>query len=99
MFDHLYQCPFALARHRNGPMLEERIAFLASLVNQGYARRTLRTCARHLLVIAHTLGLARRPRKPLLLATVKCKMANRRPFFGSSVFRCRAGQNQCGGIR
>ena len=42
MFDHLYQCPFALARHRNGPMLEERVfAFLGKSCESGLRSQDL----------------------------------------------------------
>ena len=43
MFDQLFDVPFALARHRTGPLLEERLAFLTHLANQGYSRDALRT--------------------------------------------------------
>ena len=42
MFDQLFNCPAALARHRTGPLLEERLAFLTHLADQGYSRRDLR---------------------------------------------------------
>ena len=67
MFDQLFDWPSAVARHRRGPMLEGRLAFLTHLANQGYCRRGLRDNARDLLAIAHTLGLAARPRKALTI--------------------------------
>ena len=79
MFDQLYTAPVAVARHRTGPLLEERLAFLTHLANQGYSRRALQNNARDLLAIAQMLGLAGRPRKALTLAEVKRKMANRQP--------------------
>ena len=36
MFDQLFTSPVAVARHRTGPLLEERLAFLTHLANQGY---------------------------------------------------------------
>jgi site-specific recombinase XerD len=79
MFDQLFEkWPIAVARHRSGPMLEERLAFLRHLANQGYCRRGVRDHARDLLAIAHTLGLDRWPRKTLTLAEVKRKMARKR---------------------
>ena len=79
MFDQLFEkWPIAVARHRSGPMLEERLAFLRHLVNQGYCHRGVRDHARDLLAIAHTLGLDGRPRKILTLAEVKRKMAHKR---------------------
>jgi site-specific recombinase XerD len=80
MFDRLFERPFALARHRSGPLLEERHAFLTHLANQGYSRSALRTNARYLLAIAHPLGPASRPGKALTVAEVKRKMADQRRF-------------------
>jgi len=80
MFDQLFERPFTVARYRQGPMLEERIVFLTHLANEGYPRRTLRRFAHYLLLIADTLGLVRPPRKPLILAAVKRKMANQRRY-------------------
>jgi site-specific recombinase XerD len=76
MFDQLFTSPFALARYRTAPLLEERLAFLRHLANQGYARSTLGKNARRLLVIAQTLGLAHRPRKAMTLVEVKRKIAD-----------------------
>ena len=41
MFDQLFKRPVAVARHRTGPLLEERLAFLTHLANQGYSRQEL----------------------------------------------------------
>ena len=70
MFAQFCACPVTIARHRQGPMLEERLAFLARLANQGYSRGGLRKQAYSLLVIADALALANRPRKTLTLAEV-----------------------------
>ena len=83
MFDQLYKCPITLARYRKGPMLEERIAFLTHLANQGYARSTLLVNASRLLAIANAIGPAVRPRKVLTLAEVERRMANQRRFYCS----------------
>jgi len=85
MFDQLFEHPFTLARHRAGPLVEERVAFLAHLASQGYSRCSLRKKARDLLAIAHAIGLAARPRKALTLAEVKRKVANQRPLFPLAV--------------
>jgi len=58
MFDQLFRYRSAVARYGNGPMLEERLAFLTHLASQGYSRSTLRKDARRLLVVARMLGLA-----------------------------------------
>ena len=81
MFAQIFSCPVTVARYRKGPMLEERLAFLTHLANQGYSRWGLQRNARDLLAIAHTLGLAGRPRKVLTLAEVKRKCANQRRLY------------------
>ena len=81
MLDQLFKRPCILARYRTGPLADERIAFLAHLANQGYARVILRRIAHRLLVIAQSLRLASRPRKALTLAEVERKMANQRRLY------------------
>ncbi len=76
MFDQIFERPCILARYRTGPFLEERLAFLAHLADQGYSRKNLQNNARDLLLIAQTLAPANRPRKALTLAEVNRKMAN-----------------------
>ena len=43
MFDQLSQQPRAVARHRAGPLLDERLRYLGHLANQGTARATIGT--------------------------------------------------------
>ncbi len=81
MFDQLFKSPIALARHRTGPLLEERLAFLTHLANQGYSRRQLRRNANDLLVIAQLLGPASRARKAMTPDQVKHHTANRRRLY------------------
>jgi integrase/recombinase XerD len=71
MFEQFFKCPVAVAHHRKGPLLEERLAFLTNLANHGCSQKALRRNARHLLVIPQMLGLTNRPRKALTLAEVK----------------------------
>lgn len=79
MFDQVFDSSIAVARHCTGPMLEERLAFLTHLANQGYCRRGVRDHARDLLAIAQTIGLARQPRRQAMtVAEVERKMANKR---------------------
>jgi integrase/recombinase XerD len=61
MFDQLFERSKALARQRNGPLLNERLAYLTHMAGLGTARNTLRTIARYLLTVAEVLHLARRP--------------------------------------
>ena len=78
MFDQLYIRPAALARHRSGPLFEERLAFLKHLADQGYPPKGLRKQARRLLVIARFLRLASRPRKTVSLTEIKRKTVKRK---------------------
>ena len=61
MFDQFITRPFALARHRTGPLVEDRLAYLDHLAGQGMSRKALRECAHYLLVIDDYLCLADRP--------------------------------------
>jgi integrase/recombinase XerD len=61
VFDQLFERPRALARHRAGPLVEERLRYLAHLASQGMASTTLREVATFLLVVAEQLHLAERP--------------------------------------
>jgi len=85
MFDQLFTYPAAVARHRSGPLLKERLAFLAHLADQGYARNSLRMMAEGLLAIAQMRGLTSQPRKALTLDEVKRKTAKRRWLYRISV--------------
>jgi site-specific recombinase XerD len=78
MFDRLYIGPVALARHRSGPLFEERLAFLTHLADQGYTTKGLLKQARRLLVIARMLGLASWPRKTVTLDEIKRKTVTRK---------------------
>jgi hypothetical protein len=61
MFDQLFTRPCAVTRHRDGPLLEERIRYLAYLSELGMRRIDLQSMAHFLLVIAQFLRLAERP--------------------------------------
>jgi len=81
MFDQLFKSPVVLARHRSGPLLEERLGFLAHLANQGYSRTQLRRNANGLLVIAQMRGSASRPRKAITPGRLKQKLAQRSSLY------------------
>lgn len=81
MFDQLFKSPVVVARHRSGPLLEERLGFLAHLANQGYSRTQLRRNANGLLVIAQMLGSASRPRKAITPGRLKQKLAQRSSLY------------------
>jgi integrase/recombinase XerD len=61
MFDQLFQRPRILARHRNGPLADERRRYLAHLAEQQMALLTLQTIASYTLAVAKALCLADRP--------------------------------------
>jgi site-specific recombinase XerD len=62
MFEQIYEHPFALARHRGGPMAEERRRFLVELSRHGESRYQLRHVAGVLLRVIDRLSLANRPK-------------------------------------
>jgi site-specific recombinase XerD len=61
MFEQLFQHPQALARHRDGPLAEERRRYVAHCAAQQMAVWTLRRIANYTLVVAKVLRLADRP--------------------------------------
>ena len=73
MFDQFFKCPLALSRHRTGPLLEERLAYLRHLANQGYAQRTLRRTAQDHLAILKLLGFGRCPQKTVTLDEIRAR--------------------------
>lgn len=78
MFEQLFERPHVLARHRVGPLLEERRRFLAHLADQGLSRYTLRKTANFLLVATDTLELASRPGESISRDEVKRKFTDKR---------------------
>lgn len=61
MFEQLFVRPHALARQRNGPLVEERRRYLAHCAGQQMSPRTLQGIAIYTLVVAKALRLADRP--------------------------------------
>lgn len=70
MFDRLFACPRAVARHRTSPLAEERLAFLAHLADQGMSHWLLQKFAFHTLAAAHSLRLAERPHEDSTAAEI-----------------------------
>jgi integrase/recombinase XerD len=85
MFDQLFKRPHAVARHRSGPLLEERLAFLRHLADRGCARSTLQNTACDLLTIAKVLRLASPRRTMVTRDDIKRWMANQRSFYPIAV--------------
>jgi site-specific recombinase XerD len=63
MFHQLFTRPYDIARHRNGPLAEERSRYLAHCAEQQMSRVTLRGIAYYTLAVAKALRLAERPGK------------------------------------
>jgi integrase len=68
MFETLYDCPSTVARHRRGPMLEERERYLSHLVAEGW-RRPIMIAASHTLVTTHLVS--RVPDGPITVAAIE----------------------------
>jgi site-specific recombinase XerD len=82
MFEQLFKRPHALARHRNGPLAEERCRYLAHCAQQQMSRRTLRRIAVYTLIVAKALRLADRPGELVTRVEIEAaadRWANRHP--------------------
>lgn len=91
MFDQLFERPRALARHRDGPLAEERLRYLSHLDRQGMVQGSLRSTAAYLLLIADRLRLADRPDEIIALTEVQQQAdfwADRPPKLTSGQRRC-----------
>jgi len=60
MFDRLFTRPTARARHRDGPLAQERLAYVTYLADHEASLQTLRRAARSLLTVTKYLHLAER---------------------------------------
>ena len=61
MFEQLYEHPYVLSRHQNGPLLADRRRFLVYLAQRGASRSSLRSFASLLLRMIDGLDLANYP--------------------------------------
>lgn len=61
MFVRLFHRKRALARHQNGPLVEERCRYLAHRAEQQVCPAALQNIARYTLIVAEALRLADRP--------------------------------------
>lgn len=77
MFERLYPDARTAARHKEGPLAEDRIAFLADRTSQGYKTSTLRWLAAELLFVAQQLPVGRDQK--VCLAQIE-EAANRGPL-------------------
>ena len=57
MFNDLFTSPQAVDRYSSGPLLDERLRYLAHCVAQGSTRSSLRLTAQHQLVVIDYLHL------------------------------------------
>lgn len=71
MFDVLFTRPHAIARHRSGPLAEERRRYLAHCAEQGMAVPTLLVLAHYLLTITKYLKLGKRGNELISMAEVE----------------------------
>ena len=86
MFESLFRRPHALARHRNGPLADERRRYLVHCADRGMKIPTLLVVAFYLLVITKYLRLDKRDNRMVSLAEVEAA-ANRLSETGSAVSR------------
>jgi site-specific recombinase XerD len=57
MFETLFRYSAVAARHRAGPLAEDRERFLDYCAKQGFAHRTLQRCAQELLIVTERLDI------------------------------------------
>ena len=57
MFELIFKAPRTLRRHREGPLADERVRYLAQLAEGGVSRSTLRHAAFFLLDFAARIDL------------------------------------------
>ena len=57
MFESIFTSPCAIARHRDGPLAFKREEFLRHLAQQGYSRKTMRSIAAELIVVAQRMEI------------------------------------------
>jgi integrase/recombinase XerD len=74
MFEQLFVCARAQARHRVASMLEERLAYLAQLADGGRGQKGLRIAAQQLLSIVKALALASRRGEGISLREIEQKV-------------------------
>jgi site-specific recombinase XerD len=77
MFEYLVKRPYALARHRNSPLAEERRRYLAHCAELGMARNTLHLIAIYLLIITDVLRLGDRPDDLITPAEIEAEAIRR----------------------
>jgi integrase/recombinase XerD len=82
MFSQLFQRLPALARHKNGPLAEERRRYLAHRAEQQVCQPALQNIARYTLIVANALRLADRPGELITKNEIEveaARWANRQP--------------------
>src|SRR5208283_1247107 len=82
MFEILFKRPYAIARHRNGPLAAQRRRYLTYCGEHGVKIPTLQVLAGYLLIIIKYLKLDKRSNDLIPLAEMEAaaaRWANRRP--------------------
>jgi site-specific recombinase XerD len=89
MFDRIFQNQRVLARHRSGPLAEERRRCLAHYAELGMAPAGLRHLARATLAVTEALRLAERPGELIALAEINAEASRRARAPKRRMFTCR----------
>jgi integrase/recombinase XerD len=71
IFESLFSTQKLIARHRNGPLAEERLVYLGKRAAAGMARRTLIEAAGYLLAVGKRLRLSERKSERITVAEVQ----------------------------
>jgi hypothetical protein len=71
MFDRLFKFPAIRVRHSSGPLVQERLAYLTHLADQGMRDASLLGVASYLLVVACYLRLAGRAGEAITLNEIE----------------------------
>jgi integrase/recombinase XerD len=75
MFERLFKDPRALARHRNGPLAEERRRFLAHCTEQRMSFLSIQKIAEYTLTVAKAMRLADRPGELITRSEIEVEAA------------------------
>ena len=71
MFEQLFKWSTTLRRHRNAPLVDERLSFLRTLADKRMPLSSLRHAATTALVLTHSLDLASRPEESICLSELE----------------------------
>ena len=75
MFERLYVRPIVVTHHFTSPLVEERIAYLRHLEDQGVPKQSLCNIGAYLLVITERLNLVNRPSESISMDEIERQAA------------------------